>query len=241
MVNATSTNTLGFIIWTASLTMVVWFASILLPNFLEERRKVRKGAFIRALQASLLNGLLTLAAVAGLTIVVWLGCIPALIYKDHQELMAQNRELRSRQINNPYEKSFIGSYAYTNTLGAFGYLVRDPRRQPNQRSECQIEITSAPDNKTLALSLRSIASAMGCYILPEPYDPDTDSESWNEMEHSLPNFAVIHAAKGNIRADGFLAGMSNTFHVQRSYDLPPDSPSNLVWLQIGKGSVWLRF
>jgi hypothetical protein len=171
---------------------------------------------------------------------LFLWCAMLTTYADHQALVARNHALQSQEINDPYEKSFIGSYAYTNTLQAFGYLVRDPRRQPNEHSDCQIKITADPANRTLAMSIRSIAAAMGCYIVQEPLDPDNDSEAWNEIRQSLPGFVVIHAMRGNIRADGFLTGMCNSFHVQRSYNLPAGSPNNLVWLQIGNGSVWRR-
>jgi fumarate reductase subunit D len=169
---------------------------------------------------------------------LFLWCAAFTTYTDHEALVAINRALQNRQINNPYEKSFIGSYAYTNTVGAFGYLVRDPSRQPDQDSPCQIKITSGLENKALLLSLRSVATAVGCNVLQEPYNPETDSEAWAEINQSLPNFLVIHGAKGNASADGFVADMSTTFRVQRAYSLPPKSRDNLLWLQIGTGSVW---
>jgi hypothetical protein len=171
---------------------------------------------------------------------LFLWCAMLTTYTDHEGLVARNRELQSQQINNPYEKSFIGSYAYTNTLQAFGYLVRDPRHQPDLHSQCQIKITADPENYAIAASLIGIASAMGCYVFQGSYNPDIDPEALSEINQSLPDFLVIHAVKDNIRSDGFVVAMSNTFHVRRTYELPANSPSNLLWIQIGKGSVWRR-
>jgi|HubBroStandDraft_5_1064220.scaffolds.fasta_scaffold56020_2 hypothetical protein len=164
------------------------------------------------------------------------------VYRDHEAMQAKIIELtdsaQQLRTKSPYEKSFMGSFAYINTVGAFGYLTRDPRHQPDMHSDCLIKITTSDENRPVANSLRSIASAAGCYVVQEPYDPDLDAETLHEIKNSTLNFMVIHGSRSNSRADGFLVGMSNTFHVQRAYDLPPNSPPNLLWLQIGPGSIW---
>ena len=152
--------------------------------------------------------------------------------------MSLSEKVEKLSTKSPYEKSFIGSFAYTNTVGAFAGLTRNSSHQPNAKSRCQIKITTPPDNRAVAESIRAIASDLGCHIFSMPYDPDEDPETWKEIKRSLPNFIVIHARRTNKYADGFVVGMGNTFHVQRAYNLPPKSPSNLIWLQIGSGSVW---
>jgi hypothetical protein len=74
------------------------------------------------------------------------------------------------------------------------------------------------------VKVRDIASSTGCYIQQEPDAPDIDAEAWAEIRQSLPGFIVVHASKDNIRADSLVTGMNNTFHLQRSYGLLPDSP-----------------
>jgi hypothetical protein len=88
------------------------------------------------------------------------------------------------------------------------------------------------------VKVRVIASSIGCYIQQEPDAPDMDAEAWAEIRQSSPGFIAVHARKDNIRADSLVTGMSNTFHIQRSYSLPPDRSDSLVWLQIGPGSIW---
>jgi hypothetical protein len=35
--------------------------------------------------------------------------------------------------------------------------------------------------------------------------------------------------------DGFVIDLKNIFSVKRTYDLPPGSPPDLIWIQIGRG------
>jgi hypothetical protein len=231
------TTFLGFISnWTPSILSAIFTVSFI---FWKQGWK----AVIEHLRRSVL--LVFAAAIAGN--VIWFSAILVwtaikTIYQEHEKAQAKIIYLKDQvselQTKSPYEKSFVGSFAFTNTVGAFSNLSRDTQIQPNEHSECQIKITSPPENKQAALGLRSIAGTMGCHVVQEPSDPDVNSESWSEINRTLPNFVVIHAAKENYRADSFVVGMGNTFHVRRAYDLPSGSPKSLVWLQIGSGSIW---
>jgi hypothetical protein len=243
MLAATSSSNIGLAVWTVSIATTIWIAHRL-KSWLEISGEYPGwGGVKKVVRASLSDTIWDLGATA-IIVISWF-CIFAArtVYQDHVNFVAATQQLRAKvdelQIKGPYEKSFIGSFAFTNTLGAFAGLTRDPRYQPNPSSECQIKITTPrTENREAAMGLRSIASTVGCYVQQEPYDPDIDPETSKEIQQSLPGFVVIHAAKGNDRADGFVVGMGNTFHVRRVYDLPPDSPKNLVWLQIGPGSIW---
>jgi len=60
------------------------------------------------------------------------------------------------------------------------------------------------------------------------------------LKGSVDNAIVIHMAKEPSRRDGFVSAMGNVFSVRRDYDLPPGSPSDLVWIQIGRGYPWRK-
>lgn len=243
MITATGTSTLGLLVWIMGLILFVWLIRKVW-TFVSKRRSGKNAidSINSSLEGAGREAGIGITAFAVLVVLAWGAFVPKTIYEDHQSLTSHNAELVKKvqdlSSENPYEKSFVGSYAYTNTIGAFRSILMDARRQPDSSSECQLKITSVAENRATALSLRSIASALGCNIQAEPYDPDMDPESANEIRQSLPNFIVIHARKENIGADGFVVGMSNTFHVQRAYDLPPKSSENLVWLQIGPNSIW---
>jgi hypothetical protein len=96
MVTATSTNTLGFIIWTVALTIVGWLSAVV-HSFLKRRKIEKRGAFSFAIRESLTSGLLMLAGVAILTAGLWAICVVVTVYRDHQRLVASNSDL-SRKI-----------------------------------------------------------------------------------------------------------------------------------------------
>jgi hypothetical protein len=88
MVSATSTNTLGFLVWTLALTIVTWGATVL-----EKWWRYRKddSPFQKALRESWIPGLLELGAVIVLVIVVWwIFFIPVTVWRDHETLVHQN-------------------------------------------------------------------------------------------------------------------------------------------------------
>jgi hypothetical protein len=179
---------------------------------------------------------------AAVYIALFMWSVVRTVYQDHQSERATNSSLRSENADlktkSPYEKSFMGSFAYLNSVQAFGYLVRDPRHQPDADSDCQLKITTVPENRAIAQSLHNIATSIGCYVQPEPFNPDLNPQSSKEISMSPSDFITIHSQRENARAEGFVTGMTNSFHVQRAYDLPDGSPNNLVWLQIGPGSIW---
>ena len=162
-------------------------------------------------------------------------------YTDHNLLEQTQRELTQLQNQSPYARSFVGSFAYSNTVMAFGYLRDLSGRTVDPNSPCKVKITAPPENEAIKGTLASIASAFNCYVPLSIGTAETNPELRAEaFTTALPNVVLIHAAKDNSRSDGFVTAMGNSFHVQRTYDLPPRSPQDLVWVQIGSGSVWRK-
>lgn len=95
MVNATSTNTLGYFVWTGALTLVGWIAAVV-DSFIKLKKTQPKGAFASALRGSIVSGILLVAGVAALTIAVWVWNVPIVIYRDHQNLVRINQSLQKK-------------------------------------------------------------------------------------------------------------------------------------------------
>ena len=92
LVSATSTNTLGFIVWTVALTIVGWLSAVV-HTVLKRRKIERRGAFLLAVRESLMSGFLLLMGVLALTGVAWAFSVSVTVYRDHQRLVGQISDL----------------------------------------------------------------------------------------------------------------------------------------------------
>jgi hypothetical protein len=155
-----------------------------------------------------------------------------------KNLADENQRLKNA---NPYETSLMNSFAFTNTVQAF-MALKDPlasQVQPN--GLCQVKITAPDQNKGIAQTLNTIATSVGCNIVTLPGDENNNPDVEREALGGIVDGAVlIHAARNNARAAGFVTAMSNSFKVKRTYDLPAGSLPTLVWVQIGSGDVWRK-
>lgn len=93
MVNATSTNTLGFIIWTVALTAVVWFATVV-QKFFDLRAEKVQQPFYSAIAQSARAGFYTCGAVIVLTLLAWAVACIVTVYQDHAALINQVEQLQ---------------------------------------------------------------------------------------------------------------------------------------------------
>ena len=112
----------------------------------------------------------------------------------------------------------------SNTLGAFQTLT-------TSSPTCFVRVTAPFENRGIREVLNRLA-VVYCKIdkPPDPAGPQEDV-----LKGSVDNGIVIHMAKEPQIRDGFIAEMGNAFAVKRTYGLPPGSPPNLVWIQIGRG------
>lgn len=164
------------------------------------------------------------------------------VFSDHTEALNRIRVLDSQtkdlRIKGTYERSFVGSHTYLNTLMAFQYLSGTSGAQPYTRSKCHIKITSAHENEPIAYDLAALARYMNCWV-ERPMGQFSLSPELQEADHHAPHgYVAIHAAKGFPPAQAFAIGMSNTFQVKLTYDLPRGGPENLIWIEVGSGAIW---
>lgn len=93
MTGSTSTNTLGFILWTIALTAVLWLAAVG-ANWWKRRKEV--GAFREAFAGSLVSGIFSAIGVTFLVLAVLGWFTVRTIYDDHQWQMGRKQELEKK-------------------------------------------------------------------------------------------------------------------------------------------------
>lgn len=168
---------------------------------------------------------------AGIAVLAWspfflyrLAYTPYLMQHEAiEDAKKQEKQLYSFSRN---ETAYISTY---NLLLGFQYLTRP----------CKVEVTAVRENIEIGKTIASIASGVGCNVAgPGDSDRNPDIEI-RAMKGAIPNAVVIHAARGT-EGDALVTAFANVFTIRRSYELPEGSPSNLVWFQVGPGSLWRK-
>jgi len=90
MTGSTSTNTLGFMLWTLALTATLWLASVA-ADWWKSRKET--GAFRNAFAGSLTSGIFSAIGVSLLVLLVWAGFIVRIVFNDHEYFVAKTKEL----------------------------------------------------------------------------------------------------------------------------------------------------
>jgi hypothetical protein len=156
---------------------------------------------------------------------------------ERKELLRKNEELQAEVFECTHGIS-TQTPAFSNInelVGAF----RSWRAAIGPSVPCRVELTAPPDVKDIAMvtgQLSVIGSNCPTFGPGDwSIDPDEEKKATTGM---VPKTLVIHLAKG-VRGDVDLYNaLQNVFVVKRSYDVPPGSPQNFVWLQFGTGMRW---
>jgi hypothetical protein len=120
-------------------------------------------------------------------------------------------------------------YNVSNTLGAFQTLA-------SASPACLVRVTAPFENRGIGGVLSRLV-AVYCKMdnAPNAAEPQQDV-----LEGAVDNGVVIHMAKEPQARDGFVIELGNIFSIKRTYDLPPSSPPDLIWIQIGRGYPFRR-
>jgi hypothetical protein len=168
------------------------------------------------------------------------------VHEDHKNLVHSNQTLKQENQRlsgrTQYETSMLNSFAFTNTVHAFAYL-QNPQAGNSlaTKTPCQIKVTAPKENEAVQYMLFQIAGSVGCNLIERDLNPNLNPDFQAQAtDGATTDFLLIHAAKDNSRANSFINDMSNTFSVKRTYTLPNGSPHNLIWIQVGPGSIWRK-
>lgn len=95
MVSATSTNTVGFFVWTVAITIAGWLVSVG-DAYYKNYRSHSANPLVSALRDSWFTGLLMLSGVITLTLLAWGVSTVVVIYRGHLSLVETNSVLREQ-------------------------------------------------------------------------------------------------------------------------------------------------
>jgi hypothetical protein len=174
---------------------------------------------------------------------LWFVCVATYVYRGHRDLLSDRDRWKAgveqKANESPYAIDWGEQFAsVTNTLQAFEFLQNPGEARPD--SPCQVKITTVEKRSMIGLILSKLARGAGCRVMP-PERPELDPDVLAQASAgATPNAVTVHARRDYARAQGFIVALSNTFTVRRSYDMPPHSAPNLVWLQVGAGPPWRR-
>jgi hypothetical protein len=88
LVRATSTNTLGFIVWTVAITVMGWTAT-LAGTWFQLRREKTEHPFERAVRNSLWPGIFEASGILTLVLCGWSAFTVSAVYEDHRSLVKE--------------------------------------------------------------------------------------------------------------------------------------------------------
>jgi len=251
MITATGTTTLGFVVWTLSLTAVGW-ASALTAKWFELRGQRIANPFRQALGGSVLTGLFLAGGIVGLLFIALFAFIVRTVYQDHESLVhdrdsfAERNERLSAELER--KRHFLDT-----TDPAFGNIVFVLRafqqyRNAMQGRPCVIWFSAPLDTLPMAFAIAQFSSTVsGCMTFgpTPPGNPDLDEEATDGM---IPGVVLLHADRDNQGANELALTLQAELNFRRSYKLLSKKfvhyqnqgkmNETVMWLQFGTGTKW---
>ena len=257
LVSATSTNTLGFILWTLSLTLVGLAATIAEKWWSLKREKTSPRPFRQALQESIWTSIFLISGVAGLVILAFAVSLVWTVYADHQNLASANVKLSKTNnqlavdLEERKQNIHVNEPAYEHIKVLFGAFTSF-RRAIGNRTPCEIRISapigSGGPSDPIIRQIADVATlSSGCGVFgpgDARMDPDVEKEAVTGMK---PGFIVLHTKRDQPGSLAFYDAIASYLPLSRSYDDMPTpvqrggpAVPTLIWFQFGKDVHWTR-
>lgn len=244
--NSTSTNTLGFILWTVIVGTALWAVGVAIkwnslkqtPNAVPFKRVL--------LQALWPEG----AAMAGVVILLVFGAVIFFllrtVYSDQEDLATTIATLQTDNtglklmLQNKIHNLNTTDPAFLNMVSTIRAFM-SYRRAIGPDAKCMILITFPKAEKS-HIEMPFINFAVLGSNCPNGnlqnigIKPEDDEEE--SMKGAIPGVIMFHALANSKGADKLSDDLSNLFQVRRSYKLPSNAPENTIWIQFGPNIKW---
>lgn len=251
LVSASSTSTLGFVLWTIGVTVIGWTATVAAKWF-ELWRAKRNQPLRSALDASFVPGMFLLGGMAVFVFVTYGYFVMRTVYDDHQYFVAQNGQLaennKALSADVQWRKHNISTTdaVFPNVI----YLLQafSIYRHALNGQRCVVMITAPRESAALASAVAQFSNSVSNCFTVGPVDatsnPDAEAATMTGM---VPDMVVFHAAKGDKAANALMGALGNQIRLKLSYQPPPKDfyslppsvgPVHVVWLQFGTDSKW---
>ena len=246
MVSATSTNTLGFIVWSVLVAVLAWFIAVL--NAWLNIRKQQRGwhSVAVAFRSNLKAGSMSIGVVLTVAIAMWAIFFVRTVYADHMQFVALHTHDAKRIADAEAKATFYQHNISTHdpVFSNLIYLLQDFAifRNSVHGETCVVRITAPEQSQPLASAFAQFSvNTSNCPTFgpDELYDrnPDLKGETLNGM---VPDAIVFHATRDDRAANELFSRLSNQVKLVRSYSLPsihdyqtPSSP----WLKSSDDAV----
>ncbi|MGH9342445.1 MAG: hypothetical protein ACRD19_01575 [Terriglobia bacterium] len=252
MVSATSTNTLGFLVWSFLVSVLGWLIAVI--NTWADLRKRERGWRVAALAltSKLRAGAVSVGVVSVVAAGMWTIFLVRTAYYDHAQLV----ELHARDAKRiEADESRLNFYRYNVSTRdpVFGNLMHLLQsfaiyRNGVHGESCVVRVTAPRETLALASMLAqfSIATSNCPTFGPDELfdrNPDLRAETMNGM---VPDAIVFHAVRDDKAANELFVQLSSQFKLVRSYEMPAvndyQTPiggyAHTVWLQFGSRVKW---
>ena len=252
MVSATSTNTLGFFVWSVLVAVLAWLIAVL--NAWLNIRKEQRGwqGLAVAFRSNLKAGSISVGVVFIVAIAMWAVFCVRTVYADHTQFVALHAEDTKRIADEETQVKFYQHNISTHdpVFSNLIYLLQDFAvfRNNVHGETCVVRITAPEQSQPLASAFAQFSvNTSNCPTFgpDELFDrnPDLKGETLNGM---VPDAIVFHAARDDRAANELFSRLSNQVKLVRSYNLPSvhdyQTPAggyaHTVWLQFGSQVKW---
>jgi hypothetical protein len=252
LVNKTSNNTLGFLLWTAALTVVLWLATVASKAY-KRRQDGVANAVVGAFRDSGVEGAFIVAGMIALVIIAWGIAIIPTIFNDHMDMAARNKAL-AKDNSDLLMRLEVHRHSVVTTDPVFPnliYMLQAFRtfRNNTHGEPCVIKFTAVPESQDIASLFSQLSiQASNCFTFgPDNntwMNPDLIGEAKNGTTEGT---IVFHANKDDRAANELFLLLSNQIRMQRSYQLPSNPGYELpiglqqlhtIWFQFGPNVKW---
>jgi hypothetical protein len=242
MIAASGTTTLGLLLWTAGVCLVVWITAVVYEWKTAESGSGAVRTAVRKSRPVAVSGV----SVFLLIVCVWGVFIVRTVYYEragmrwayerevhrNQELLSQIH-LHNRGITSD-DPAYMGLIQILRQFQGYGAAF--------QGKPCTIVFTSEPDSNRIAQAIAETSALVSKCNTSAPMPPELPDSISNKEEGMVPGAIVIHASRGNHAAIYFQRELGNLLPTRYSY-IPPKNPSfavngDVMWLQFGTGVGW---
>jgi hypothetical protein len=156
-------------------------------------------------------------------------------------LARANRELREMREVIFTETHYldVNDPAFGNMVGTVSAFANFRHAIPGPPAACHVKLTAPPESEQMARLISRLATiGPDCEVygpLPTKASADFEREATTGM---VSDMVVFHAARSDGAALNLFESLSALLPLRRSFEIPPGSPSNFVWLQFGPSVKW---
>jgi hypothetical protein len=104
------------------------------------------------------------------------------------------------------------------------------------RPNCIVRMTSPPENRQAVQILSNLVGDF-CKLDVPSKDIDLDNDV---LVGSVDDAVIVHIVKQQPAMDGFVSDLGNVLSIRLKHDLPAGSPTELIWMQFGRGYPWRK-